>query len=99
MKKGEVPGKIEVGSTIQIKLVFEHLVDGIRGCPIVRDLELGDLGLAGVASGVGSDMGGSTFGMDMFVSSFTHVEVLDVLDDFIGVDLGIVRDVITLQEL
>ena len=46
---GDVPGEVQVGATVQVELVFEHLVHGVCGSSIVWDLELGDLLLACVA--------------------------------------------------
>jgi len=45
-------GKVEVGSAIEIQLVVDELVDGVRGGAIIGDGELGDLGPCLVTGGV-----------------------------------------------
>ena len=62
-------------------------MDGISGSPILWDLELGDLLLAGVAGRVGSDVGSSTLGMNMLPTSLLHMKVVEALNDLSGIDL------------
>jgi hypothetical protein len=45
-------GKVEVGFAIEIQLVVDELVDGVRGGAILGDGELGDLGPCLVTGGV-----------------------------------------------
>ena len=56
-------------------------------CAIVRNLEFGNLLLAGVPRGVGGEMRGATLCMDMLRASFLHVKRMKLLDDRIGVNL------------
>jgi hypothetical protein len=84
-----VPGQVQVGSAIQVKLVLEHLVDCICGSSFMGYLELGDLLLAGVSSGVWSDMRGSAVSMYMFLACLFHMEVVEALDNLVRVDLEI----------
>lgn len=44
-----IPSKIQVGFPIEVQLVLEHLMDGIGGCSLLRDDELGNLLLGGIA--------------------------------------------------
>jgi len=50
-------------------------------------LELGDLLLAGVSSGVWSDMRGSAVRMYMVLACLFHMEVVEALDNLVWVDL------------
>jgi hypothetical protein len=50
-------------------------------------LELGDLLLAGVSSGVWSDMRGSAVRMYMVLACLFHMEVVEALDNLVRVDL------------
>jgi hypothetical protein len=52
-------------------------------------LELGDLLLAGVSSGVWSDMRGSAVSMYMFLACLFHMEAVEALDNLVRVDLEI----------
>jgi hypothetical protein len=82
-----IPCQIEVGSAIQVKFVLEHLVDCICGGSFMGYLELGDLLLAGVSSGVWSDMRGSAVRMYMVLACLFHMEVVEALDNLVRVDL------------
>jgi hypothetical protein len=62
-------------------------VDGVGGGAVVGDFEFGDLLLAGVAGGIGSDMGSPALGMDMLLTRLLHMKVLKAFDDRIGIDL------------
>jgi hypothetical protein len=86
-------GKIEIWSSIEIKLIFEHLVHGIGGCSILWDLELGDLLLAGVAGRVGGYVRGTTMCVNVFAAGLAHMKVVKAMDDLVGVDLCLVRRV------
>jgi hypothetical protein len=56
----ETPSEIQVRTSIQVELVFEHLVDSVCGGSVVGNLEFGDLLLAGIAGGVWGYVGGSS---------------------------------------
>jgi len=62
-------------------------MDSICWGSIVRDLEFGDFLLAGIASGVRSDVRGSAFGVDVVVAFIFHMKIMKALDNFIRVDL------------
>jgi hypothetical protein len=81
------PGQVQVGPAVKIQLVLQHLVHGIRRGSILRDLEFGDLLLAGVAGRVGRDVGGSAFGVDVLQAGLLHMEVMEAFDDLVGIDL------------
>lgn len=81
-----VPGQVQVGPPVKVQLILEHLVDSIGGCSLLRNDELGDLLLASVARGVGSDGGGCALGLDMVLVGLGGV-VVKGLDEGIGVDL------------
>lgn len=84
-----VPSQVQVGSAIQVKLILEHLMDCICGSSFVGYLELGDLLLAGISRRVRSDVRGSALSMYMFLACLFHMEVVEALDDLIGIDLEI----------
>jgi hypothetical protein len=55
--------KIQIRASIEVELVFEHLVYGVCGGAIVRDLEFRDLLFGGVACGVGGYVRGAAGGV------------------------------------
>jgi hypothetical protein len=62
-------------------------MNGICRSSNFRNLEFGDLLLAGVAGGIGSDMGNPALGVDMLLTRLLHMKVLKAFDDRIGIDL------------
>jgi hypothetical protein len=70
------------------------LVDGVGGGAVVGDFEFGDLLLAGVAGRIGGYVRGSTLGVHVLMSGGRHMEAVEGLDDFVGVDLSSVRIVL-----
>jgi hypothetical protein len=64
-------------------------MDCICGSSFVGYLELGDFLLAGVSSGIWSDVRGSAICMYMFLACLFHMEVVEALDNLVRVDLEI----------
>jgi len=55
--------KIQIRASIEVELVFEHLMYGVRRGAIVGDLEFRDLLFGRVACGVGGYVGGAAGGV------------------------------------
>ncbi len=80
-------GKVEIGSSIKVELVLQHLMYSIGGSTLLGDSELGDLLLAGIAGRVGSVRGQRISDMDMMTLRLRRM-FTELLDDGIGIDLG-----------
>lgn len=80
-------GQVEVGAAVEVQLVLEHLVHGVAGGAVRRDLVLGDVALAGVGGREGGQvLRGLAAGRAGAVAG--EAQVLQVLDYVFGVDLG-----------
>jgi hypothetical protein len=64
----------------------------------MRDLELGDLLLAGISGGVWSDMSGTALGVNMLPARILHVHIMDTLDDLIRIDLQVLSVLLNQKE-
>ena len=83
-----LPGQIQVGASIKIELVLEHSVYGVSRSAIVRDFELGDFLLGGIARGVGCGMRDCSVGMHVALVGLVGV-LAEGLDELIRIDLSI----------
>lgn len=54
---------------------------------IVRNLELGDLLLAGITGGIWGQMSSAAFCVDMLFAGLFHVQVVKAINDIIRINL------------
>lgn len=81
-----IPSQVEIGSSIKIQFVLQHLMYGIRGSALLGDDEFGDFLLAGIAGRVWGDGGGCTLGLKVMLVGFGWM-VVKLLNDGVRIDL------------
>ena len=79
-------GQVEIGLSIQVELVLEHLVHAIGGGAILRDYVFADLGLRGIARRVRGDGFRGILDVDVMIVSLGAI-ILQLREDLLWVDL------------